>query len=265
MKKLALCLVAVALAACADSAAPDAEPDRDTGPRAPNPRVQGVWILEEGEGPSGAVEPVPGNDITLEVDGVEVRGSAGCNTYGGGVVIDGDGFDPGGLVLTEIGCRAAIVEPETRYVEALEAVETAAVDGNTLTLTGPGTELVFRRVPPVDPEPLTGTVWVLAGLVEGPALQSPVSSAAPARLLLKDDKTFEGTTGCRSFTGVWTISGDVVEVTQLVLRGGCERARAQDVHVSAVLGNGFRAEVDGGELTLTAESGGLALVYRAPE
>lgn len=265
MKKLALCLIAVALVSCSESATPDRGTARDAGPLVLNPRVQGVWILEEGDGPSGAVEPVPGNDITLEVDGDAVRGSAGCNTYGGGVVIDGDSFDTGGLAVTEIGCPGNLVGPETRYLEALEAVETAAVEGKTLTLTGPDTELVFRRVPPVDPEPLTGTVWVLEGLVEGPALGSPASTATPARLLLKDDKTFEGTTGCRSFTGAWTVSGDVVEVTQLVFEGGCDRARAQDVHVGSVLGSGFRALVDGRELTLTAESGGLALVYRAQD
>jgi heat shock protein HslJ len=262
MKNLALCLVAVALAACTDSAAPGPDPGGG-GPVVPNPRVHGVWILEEGEGPSGPVEPVAGNDITLEVDGAEVRGSAGCNTYGGGVVIDSDLFDVGSLVVTEIGCPDDVVEPETRYVEALEAVENAAVEGPILTLDGPDAELEFRRVPPVDPEPRTETAWVLEGLVEGRALEAPVSAAEPARLLLKDDETFEGTTGCRSFTGEWTISGDVVEVTRLVLEGGCDRARAQDVHVAAVLGAGFRAEVDGDELTLTAESGGLALVYRA--
>ncbi len=263
MKKLAVLLVAVALGACSDSAPPDPGRERTRDGAVADVDVQGVWVLREGRGPSGPIEPVAGNDITLEVEGDDVRGSAGCNTYGGGVAIDGDSFDTGGLAVTEIGCPDDLVEPETRYVEALEAVDTAVVDGETLTLTGPETELVFRRVPPVDPEPLTGTVWMLESLVEGPALEATASSAAPARLLLKDDRTFEGTTGCRSFTGTWAISGDVVDVTQLVFDAACDRGRAQDAHVATVLGAGFRAEVEGDELTLNAARGGFALVYRA--
>lgn len=263
MKKLALCLVAVAFAACSGSG--DPEPGEQTqapGPGVPNPAVQGVWSFEEGHAPSGPIEPAPGGDITLEVDGDEIRGSAGCNTFGAGVVIDGDEFDPGGLAVTEIGCPKPLVEPETRYLEALEVVDTSEVAGKTLTLTGPDAELTFRKVPPVDPEPLTGTEWMLESLVEGPALDSTVSSARPATLLLNDDKSFEGTTGCRPFTGTWEISGDVVDVTQLLLEGGCPRGLKQDAHVATVLGGAFRVEVDGDELTLTAEAGGLALVYR---
>lgn len=264
MRKLALCLLAAALAAaCAESTDPEPRPDPNPAPPVANIDVQGVWILRSGRGPSGAIEPAAEADITLEIEDDKVRGSAGCNTYGGSVVIDGSSFDAGGFAVTEIGCPAPLAEPESRYLEAIDAIDTAAVERKTLTLTGPGTELVFRRVPPVDTEPLTGTRWTLESLVEGPALSSTVSSAARATLVLEDDHTFEGTTGCRSFTGAWAVSGDVVDVTQLVFEGGCERARAQDVHVAAVLGTGFRAEVDGDRLTLTAEKGGFALVYRA--
>lgn len=264
MKKLALCLVTVAvIGACSGSDDPGtAEPTPAPGPGVPNPAVQGVWTFRSGHGPSGPVEPAAGGDITLEVDGDEIRGSAGCNTFGGGVVIDGDTFDPGGLAVSEIGCPEPLVEPENRYLEALEAVETSAVTGKTLTLTGPDAELVFRRVPPVDPEPLTGTEWMLESLVEGPALEATVSSAKPATLLLNEDKSFEGTTGCRPFTGTWEVSGDVVDVTQLLLEGGCTGALRQDTHVATVLGGAFRVEIEGDELTLTAEAGGLALVYR---
>jgi heat shock protein HslJ len=265
MKRLGLCLVVALLAvACGGSSTPDGGgADPTPSPSGPPVRAQGVWRLESGHSASGPIEPAPRAGITLEVDGDEVRGSAGCNTYGGTVVIDGSSFDAGGFAVTEIGCPGPLVEPETRYLEALEAVDTAARKGKTLTLTGPGTELVFRVVPPVDTEPLTGTVWILESLVEGPTLSSTVASAAPARLLLHDDKTFEGTTGCRLFSGNWSVSGDVVGVTQLVFEGDCERVPEQDAHVAAVLGTGFRAEVDGDRLTLTAEKGGFGLVYRA--
>jgi heat shock protein HslJ len=265
MKKLAVCLaVVVLLGACADSGN-EAEPSASAppGPGVADVEPQGLWVLREGHGPSGEIEPVEGSDITLQIADDGVRGSGGCNTYGGGLAIEGDAFTTGGLAVTEIGCPEPVAEPETRYVEALEAVDTAALDGKTLTLTGPDTELVFRRVPAIDPAPLTGTGWVLESLVSGDTASSTASSAAPAYLLLKDDKTFKGTTGCRSFTGTWTISGDVVDVTQLVFEGSCDRARDQDSHVAGILGTGFRAEVEGDQLILTAERGGSAIVYRA--
>lgn len=264
MKKLVACLALVALvSACGDAAAPEPEPGPDDGPAIAGADVQGVWILREGRSPSGVIEPVRGADITLQIEDERAGGSGGCNTYGGGVSIDGNTFEAGGFAVTEIGCPEDVAEPEARYLEAMEDVDTVSVEGETMTLTGPDSELVFRRVPPLDPEPLTGTVWILESLVEGPAAGSAVSSAKPARLLLKDDKTFEGTTGCRAFTGLWTVSGDLVDVTQLVFEGSCDRGQDQDAHVAAVLGTAFRAEVDGRRLTLTADRGDFALVYRA--
>ncbi|HYP23437.1 MAG TPA: META domain-containing protein, partial [Actinomycetota bacterium] len=85
----------------------------------------------------------------------------------------------------------------------------------------------------------------------------------PARLILKDGGTFEGTTGCRSFTGGWAVAGDVVEVTTMVFEGDCKTAAEQDSHVASVLGGGFRAERKADRLTLTSEKLDLGLVYRS--
>lgn len=262
MKRTGVLLMAALLAtACGGSS--EREPGTAPPRAVADPRVQGLWTLESGHGPSGEVEPVAGNDITLEIEGGKARGSAGCNTYGGSVVVDGTSFDAGGFAVTEIGCPDQLVEPETRYLEAIDVADTVAVEGKTLTLTGADVELVFRRVPPVDTKPLTETVWRLESLVEGPGLESAVASARPARLVLHDDKTFEGTTGCRSFSGNWSTSGDVVNVEQMVFRGECKTAPEQDARVAIVLGAGFRAEREEDRLTLTAEKGDFALVYRA--
>lgn len=259
---LVLALAASLFVACSDSPAPD--DDAAPRPQRPPVDVHGLWALRSGETPSGTIEVPPRTTITMEVLGDTVRGSAGCNTYGGGISIDGDVFDAGGLALTEIGCPPAVAEAEQLFVEAMDAADTVARDAKRLTLTGPGTELVFRLVPPVDPKPLTGTTWVLESLVDGELASSTVASAEPARLILKDGGTFEGTTGCRSFTGGWVVAGDVVEVTSMVFEGNCKPAAAeQDSHVASVLGGGFRAEREADRLTLTAEKLDLGLVYRS--
>lgn len=257
-KLVSLLLVAALAVACADSG------DSGRGPAVEDVDASGVWRLESGRSASGDVTLAPEWQITFEVEGESARGSAGCNSYGGGIRIDGDSFDAGSFAVSEIGCPAPIAAAEARFLEAMDDADTIAVEGDTLTLTGPDTELVFGRAPPVRTRALTRTAWVLETLVGGPAASSPVSSARPARLRFAGDGTFEGSTGCRTFSGSWTASGDVLTVTGMTFEGSCKGAESeQDAHVIAVLGVGFRAEAEGGRLTVTAARGPLGLVYRA--
>lgn len=259
----ALLLAAVALVACSEEATPDQDGDVPRGPDVATVDTSGLWTLRSGHSASGEIEIAAGTRITMEIDGDHLTGSAGCNSYGGAVAVEGDSFEAGGLALSEIGCPPGPAEAEARFVEAIGAVDTIARDGKSLTLTGADTELVFRLVPPVDPKPLTGTVWILDSLVSGATASSPVASAEPARLLLKDDGSFEGTTGCRSFSGTWEVVGDVVTPVQMVFHGNCRKGAEQSSHVIAVLATGFRAERKGDRLTLTSSSEDIGLVYRA--
>ena len=264
MRKLpALALAILLLVACGESETPDRGGGATPTPAPPAVDANGVWTLRSGRSASGEIEIPPGTRITMQVDGNEIRGSAGCNGYGAAISIEGEAFEAGGLALTEIGCAPDVAEAEERFVEAIGAADAIARDRKTLTLTGPGAELVFRLVPPLDPKPLTGTTWVLDTLVEGGTASSTIASAQPARLVLNDDGTFEGTTGCRSFTGAWAVSGDVVAVTQRVFEGDCKTAAEQDSHVAAALGGGFRAEREGDRLKVTAEESDLGLVYHS--
>lgn len=257
MKVVALVAVAMLAVSCGGS-------DEPAAPQGPDVDASGVWRLESGHGPSGEIEVEPESQITFQVDGEQAQGNAGCNSYAGGIRIDGGTFEAGSFAVSEIGCPPELAETEERFLDALDAAETIAVDDATLTLTGPDTELVFRRVPPVKTKPLTRTTWVLDGLVKGSLASSTVASAQPARLRFSDDETFEGTTGCRSFSGSWSVSGDVVTATALSFEGSCRGpATEQDSHVIAVLGAGFRPKVEGERLTVTAARGGLGLVYRA--
>lgn len=264
MRKLPAVLFAAALlVACSESATPDQDGDSPPGPSVPDVDAKGVWLLQSGHSASGGIEVPRGTRITMEVLGDQIRGNAGCNSFGGGIAIKGDTFEAGGLAVTEIGCPPEIAQAEERFVEAVGEVDTIARERRRLTLTGPGAELVFRLVPPIDPKPLTGTTWILETLVDGDLASSTLASAEPARLVLNDDGTFDGTTGCRSFTGGWEVSGDVVAVTQMVFEGDCRTAAEQDSHVASVIGGGFRAEREGDRLTLTAEKSALGLVYRS--
>jgi heat shock protein HslJ len=65
------------------------------------------------------------------------------------------------------------------------------------------------------------------------------SSVDPASLVLQDDGTLVGTTGCQRFTGTWTVAGDEVHVDRFRTEGGCTPAVDQDARIVEVLSGGF--------------------------
>lgn len=251
--RIALVLIgaaAVLLTACGEEA-PLASPDSD---------IEGTWELTEGTGPDGALNLVDGYDVTLTYDGERLGGRSACNSYGADLVRD-DGsvrIDVG--EMTEMGCEPDVMDLESAYLAALDTVDGITRDGDALSLTSPETELHFVRVPPVPTAEMIGTTWVLESLIEG---ETASSTMGEATLVLSEDGMLTADTGCREFIGTYVEAGEEIVVTESEARGECtENLRAQDDHVVTVLGDGFRASVEGDQLTLTSQ-GGLGLVYRA--
>jgi heat shock protein HslJ len=236
----------------------------DGGRLPPSNSYAGTWRLIKGNGPDGEVPMVKGYRITLNITGEQVGGTAACNSYGGDVAIDGHSFRlKGGLQMTEMGCAPQVHDSEAAYVDALTDIDTIARDADTLTLTGPATELDFELVPPPPVAQLTDTVWHLESLIEGTGPDGTVSSAAPARLVLRRDGTVSGSTGCRSLEGEWIERGDEILFTRLAAEGQCSAdLQEQDGHVVGALGDGFTTDIEGRTLTVFSK-GELGLQYKA--
>jgi heat shock protein HslJ len=84
-----------------------------------------------------------------------------------------------------------------------------------------------------------------------------------ATLELYTDGSMLGSTGCRSLHGRYEVVGAEVSMVEMAADGECLAAlQGQDAQVVSVLGDGFRAAIDGDRLTLTS-AGSLGLVYRA--
>lgn len=219
--------------------------------------LDGEWQLQAGSN-GGQPIPIPaGARITLKIDGTQVGGSAACNIYGGTLQVNGATIRISALSMTEMACRDDVMASEAAYLAALPGIATAARTGNSLVLNGPDVELSFVLVPPVADADLQVTVWVLDSLISGDAISSTVGEEAT--LQLGADGTTSGSTGCRTFSGHYTIAGNQVEVTLLPYDTfGCADGLAgQDEHVLAVIGNGFAATIEGDRLTLTAAGKGL--------
>ena len=92
----------------------------------------------------------------MRIDGTEVRftatldltepgklaGQAPCNSYGGKLSVEADSFLPGPILSTKMACDG--MTDENLYLQALQMVDSMALDGDMLTLTGEQ-ELVFTR------------------------------------------------------------------------------------------------------------------------
>lgn len=231
------------------------------GPTADVDLGGGTWVLTAGTVAGEPVTVPEGYRITLTVDGEQLGGRSACNSYGAPVEVDGNRVVIGGLSATDMACEPAVMDAEQRFLTALGRVATASRAGDVLELAGPDLTLTFALQPPVPAEDLVGTTWVLDTLITGEVASSVVGQAAT--LLLRADGSLRGGTGCRELTGRYVTRGDEVQVTDLAAEGDCSPAlRDQDGHVVTVLGDGFRAAVDGRRLTLTSD-GGLGLSYLA--
>lgn len=265
----------VVVATACGGASSTGGPADDAGPAPP----VGAWALVDAE-PAIEVPPDARVTLTIEDDGdgrLQVGGTAACNTYGGLLEAGGGTWHVERLSWTEMGCEPARMAAEAAYLDAFQRIGAWQVDGDTLVLTGDDVRLTFDRLAQVDQAALTGTTWVLDGLVSGSGDDASVSSVPadvePAELRLEDDGTFTLFTGCRDFAGEWTTSGDELalpswgqaEGSRGVAPNGdldCgDDAEAQERTVLEVVEGGAVPMVEGDRLTL--RRGGTGLVFRA--
>jgi heat shock protein HslJ len=222
--------------------------------------LDGEWILQRGTVGGQALQLVEGARVSLRIDGSDIGGTAACNHYGGEMDRDGDRITIGALSMTEMACAEPIMALEAAYLDGLSRVDTARRDGGQLRLTGPATELDFTLLEPTpDAEPV-GTQWRLESLITGDAVSSVFGEAT---LLLREDGTVSGSTGCRSFGGSYTLEGDTLVIADLVadMRACDEESAGQDGQVLGLLEGPLRVTVSGDRLTLMGGANGLD--YRA--
>ena len=107
-----------------------------------------VWSLKFQMMNDQPTPSYPGVETTAIFDGVIVSGSAGCNTYEAGYVIDGDSITIDAPTMTEMACEdpPGVMDQESAFVASLDSVtnytmaggilELLNADGQTLLLMG---------------------------------------------------------------------------------------------------------------------------------
>jgi heat shock protein HslJ len=222
--------------------------------------LDGEWILQRGTVGGNPLQLVEEARVSLRIDGSEVGGPAACNQYGGEMDRDGDRITIGALSMTEMACAEPIMALEAAYLDGLSRVDTARRDADRLRLTGPATELDFTLLQPTPDADPVGTQWRLESLITGDAVSSVFGEAT---LLLAEDGSVSGSTGCRSFSASYTLEADELVIADFVtdMRACDPDVAGQDSQVLGLLGDPLQVSVSGDRLTLMGGANGLD--YRA--
>jgi heat shock protein HslJ len=223
----------------------------------PPARLDGDWLLERGVLDGRPLPMAAGSRITMTIDGKKIGGVSACNTYAGTIERDGDEIRISALTATEMACDEPVMASEAAYVRALAAATAAARDDGRLVLSGPSVELRYSLLPAMPAADLVGTIWILDSLIAGDTVSSVAGKRAT--LELRAGGTLSGSTGCRSFTGSYQITGDEVRVTGLRPESWTcpEALKTQDAHVLGVIADGFTVAIDGDRLTVSDGPAGL--------
>lgn len=260
--------VPVALAAIASLAACGSADDAGSGDPgdpattvASSPGVDdpsGAWVMV-----SGPSDPIPGWDVTVEIDDRRIGGTAACNGYGGTVEIGDGTIAVSELSWTEMGCQTDVQQLEQSFLTSLGAATAYSVSDDQLDLTTPQGVWRFDRLAPVPTAVLVGTTWVLDGYVEGDTVSNE-PGMDDAFIELSADGTLVGATNCRELSGRWTETGSEIVFTEFSADGECPDDAASDLdgRIISVLGDGFRPEIDGDRLTVTSR-GDEGLTFRS--
>ncbi len=210
-----------------------------------------------GEVPSGVVA-----DATFS--GGNVSGSAGCNVYRGTATIDGSKIEVGPLATTQMACQDPAAGVESAYLANLANAATFTATADALTIyDDSGASLLVYAAGPANP--LEGE-WTVTGYNNGnEAVVSPVVGTELTATFTAD--TVSGDSGCNSFTGGYTLSGDQVTIGPLA---GTMKACEPDVmdqetaFLTALQTPGLTVESSGGTVTLR-DADGAAQVVMTPK
>ena len=202
-----------------------------------------------------------GTRVRLTFDDGRLNASAGCNIIGGTFSIDGDRLIFTGASMTEMGCAEPRMSQDQWLIDFLGSSPTFVLDGNDLTLTSGTTvvTLLDREVAEPD-QPFVGTTWSLNTLIDG-GTASSIPVGVDATITFSADGTFSMHDGCNSGGGKYTVDGDTITFSEVVMtKIACSGAASQvEQAVLAVIRTRppVAFATDAGSLSFTSGAAGL--------
>jgi heat shock protein HslJ len=180
--------------------------------------LQGTfWFLTAINGQALIPESVITAQFFVNPDAVSgsISGSAGCNNYTAGIA---PGFKVGAPATTRQSCSSpqGVMEQEQLYLSQLQQATGFSLAGGQLILPTTSGTLVYSSTlsggqPPVTPDSLlVNRQWYLKAIEDTAAVPGSEPTAYFA-----SDGTLSGYTGCNTYFGRYTASGDQITITGL--------------------------------------------------
>lgn len=242
----------------------------------PTPLTGTLWqATMVNNGREAVVGVIEGTELTatFEEDGT-VFGSAGCNNFSGGYMVDGDQISIGPLATTMMFCGEpeGVMEQEMAFGAALESAAVFSIQGDQLELrTADGALAVsFVAVEPTAAPPaeepaepalgLEGPTWQLVSFVDSEGSMAPAEVEATIRF---EDGQVGGNASCNRFFASYTLEGDQLTISQAgsTMMACPEPAMSQEQAFLANLGQVASYAISGTELTLFDAAGTALLVF----
>jgi heat shock protein HslJ len=220
-----------------------------------------VWRLDSASADALATNVPQDVAVTIEFAAGEVSGHSGCNSYGGAYQAKDDGsISFGEFRSTLMACAKPLSSLESGYMATLSKATTFSV-GTTLTLKGDVT-LTFDKEAAPTPLALVGTQWRLIALGSGDTT-STAAPDHPALLLFAADGTVSGSTGCNTFHGSYTHSGDSLSFGPLATtRKACEQeVMTQEQAFVQAMEQVTGFSIEGSQLTLVDAGDSALLIF----
>jgi heat shock protein HslJ len=114
-------------------------------PPEPLPLTGTAWRLTTiATGTDAVSSTIAGTEITMTIDeDGTVSGSAGCNSYTGTAIVEGDRVSFGPLATTKKACEPDVNAQEQAFLTAMGEVRTASIDGTQLELLDPSGSMLL--------------------------------------------------------------------------------------------------------------------------
>jgi heat shock protein HslJ len=210
---------------------------------------------------------VPGSELRIDFTEGDISINAGCNGMGGSYTLSEEAeLRAGTLSGTMMACDQPLMDQDRWLSDTVfGAPLVASVEGDTLTLSREGLELVLTDRAVASPDVLlVGTGWQLDGIRSGNAVSGVPAGSATPTFMLAADGTVTLHTGCNGGRSTATVSGSTITfapVTTTKTACADKAGRQTEAAILAVLDGAVEWSIS--EKTLTLTKGDQGLVYRA--